>query len=239
MNEVVAEELAELALELHDQSSLHGCVQHVVEHAIAAVGCDCASLIFVHRSGRIETMASTDPVAEKIAQLLAKHGEGPALSLQAEPGSHLVVHDAANEPRWPQWSRDLVALGVHSVLSIRLATHASLIGALTLYAQPPLRFDKDDVEVASILARHVSVALANARREYAYVQEIETGKRIGQAQGMLMERFRLTPEQALELLSRYSQHRGIKLLDVARQLAACRDLPSDDIAGDLHDPDRT
>jgi GAF domain-containing protein len=225
MDELVAEELAELALELHDHSSLHACVEQVVEYAIAAVGSDSANLIFVHRSGRIETMVSTDAMAERIAQLLAKHGEGPALSLGAEPGSNIVIHDAANETRWPQLSQELVALGVHSVLSMRLATHASVIGALNLYAKQPLGFDRDDVAVASILARHASVALASARQQFAFAQQVDARKQIGQAQGMLMERFKLGPEEAFELLSRYSQRHRRKLLEVARELVATRDLP--------------
>jgi AmiR/NasT family two-component response regulator len=42
---------------------------------------------------------------------------------------------------------------------------------------------------------------------------------IGQAKGILMERHRLTPNQAFALLSERSQQVNRKLVDVARRLA--------------------
>ena len=171
-------------------------------------------------------MASTDAVAEEIGRVLVAHGEGPALALPEEPASHMVVHDAGSDPRWQRWAHALVDLGIHSALSTRLATRKTLIGALSLYAKRPLAFDNDDIAVAQILAQHASVALAATRHEYAMGQAIDARKRIGQAQGLLMERHGINADQAFAMLRRYSQAHRMKLNTVAQcVIDGKRDLP--------------
>jgi GAF domain-containing protein len=225
MDEAVAQEFANLAIELQDHRTLSEAVDQVVEFAITAVGCDSANLLFVHEGGRIQAMASTGTTAERIAQIVVEVGEGPALDLPAEPGSQIVVHDANAETRWPRWSRELVSLGVHSALCTRLATNASPIGALNLYASEPLAFSSNDVAAAHILAQHASVALAASRQQYVFAQEIDARKWIGRAQGILMERFGLNPDQAFELLRRYAKKHRMKLIETAQELVTGRELP--------------
>lgn len=225
MDASLAEEFGRLAIELHGRRSLDETIDQVVQYALTAVDCDFADVMFLHREKRIETVAATDALAEKAAQLQADLDEGPVLTLPPEPGDHIVVHDTTSDVRWPRWGAELATLGVRSVLSTRLASQHALIGALNLYAHEPLSFDGDDIAIAHILARHASVALATARKEYAVAQSIDARKRVGLAQGMLMERFGLDAEQSFELLRRYSQQHRLKLNEVARELIATRELP--------------
>ena len=225
MDASLAEEFGRLAIELHGRRSLDETIDQVVQYALTAVDCDFADVMFLHREKRIETVAATDALAEKAAQLQADLDEGPVLTLPPEPGDHVVVHDTTSDVRWPRWGAELATLGVRSVLSTRLASQHALIGALNLYAHEPLSFDGDDIAIAHILARHASVALATARKEYAVAQSIDARKRVGLAQGMLMERFGLDAEQSFELLRRYSQQHRLKLNEVARELIANRELP--------------
>ena len=51
-------------------------------------------------------------------------------------------------------------------------------------------------------------------------------RRIGQAQGILMERHGLDGDRAFEVLRRYSQDHNIKLRDVATHLSETRQLPT-------------
>lgn len=75
-----------------------------------------------------------------------------------------------------------------------------------------------------MIADHAAVAVANARTESTLWQAIEARKLVGQAQGILMERFDLTDEQAFAVLRRYSQDTNTKLREVARRLIATRNL---------------
>jgi AmiR/NasT family two-component response regulator len=75
-----------------------------------------------------------------------------------------------------------------------------------------------------VYADHAAVAVANARSESTLWQAIEARKLIGQAQGILMERFDLTDDQAFAVLRRYSQDNNVKLRDVAQRLIQTRKL---------------
>ena len=70
------------------------------------------------------------------------------------------------------------------------------------------------------------MALATARNEDSLRQAIDARHVIGQAQGILMERFDLNADQAFSVLRRYSQDRNLKLRAVAEEMIASRELPS-------------
>src|SRR5262245_41457970 len=125
MDASLAEEFGTLAIELHGRRSLSETVDQVVQYTLTAVDCDYA-VMFLLQGKQIETVAATDPVAEKAAQLQAEGDEGPLLALPPELGSHIVVHDTATEVRWPQWGNELKDLGIRSVLNVRLATRDSV-----------------------------------------------------------------------------------------------------------------
>ena len=54
---------------------------------------------------------------------------------------------------------------------------------------------------------------------------LATREIIGQAQGILMERDRLSPDQAFDILRRASQHLNLKLRDVAQNLVDTGERP--------------
>src|SRR5688572_18230115 len=53
---------------------------------------------------------------------------------------------------------------------------------------------------------------------------------IGQAQGILMERYKLTAEQAFAVLARVSQQTNVKLRDVAQHLVDTGEIPGPVVA---------
>jgi AmiR/NasT family two-component response regulator len=57
---------------------------------------------------------------------------------------------------------------------------------------------------------------------------LESREVIGQAKGILMERYRLTPDGAFELLARASQDTNVKLREVAAELCRTGALPGRD-----------
>ncbi|MGH3502101.1 MAG: GAF and ANTAR domain-containing protein [Nocardioidaceae bacterium] len=215
---------AEMALDLSDGAGEAETVDRVTEYALHSVGCDYAGVMLVHRHQHIEVAASTDPLVAKIEQLQLDFGEGPCMAAITQHDSFLV-NDTRTDDRWPQWAAQVATLGVRSVLSVRLFTRQTDLGSLNLFALQPDAFDHDDDAVAHILAQHASVALAAARQESTLWQAIDARKLIGQAQGILMERFDLTAEDAFSVLRRYSQDNNVKLREVAQRLLDTRQLP--------------
>jgi GAF domain-containing protein len=224
MRESIAEAFARIAVELHDQPDTDHTVQAVAEFAVDAVNADYVGVMLIHGGRRVEIAATTDPRVDKADQLQLELDEGPCLSA-IDAGANVLIPDTEAELRWPRWCREVSQLGMQSVLSIRLATDKSKVGALNLYANTTNRFSRaDDVAVARILAHHASVALDNARRQDSLRQAADARTVVGQAQGILMERFDLDADQAFAVLRRYSQSENIKLAEVAGTLIATRDL---------------
>ncbi len=212
-----AEELADLAIQLHDEPTVTHTVEMVLEFALKALACEYAGVILVHGRQRLETAAATDPLIEKLDLIQMETGEGPDLDVLVGPLG-VIVSDTHTESRWPNWADRIAAHGIRSFMSVRMYTCANTIGTLNLYDREPNRFSVEDQQVAHILARHAAVALAAARTTENLWKAVDARKLIGQAQGILMERYTLTPDQAFAVLMRYSQNRNIKLKDVAQGL---------------------
>ena len=227
MDQAYTEEFAHLALELHEQPGVPETIEVVLDFALRAVAADAASVLLLPRgrNSTIEVAGATSDLATIADRLQLECAEGPCLAITPEADS-AVVQDTLTDLRWPTWSRRVAhELGVRSVLSVRLHTTSKTIGALNLYDAQPDRFDRDDDAVAHVLARHASVALARSRQEASLWEAIDARKLIGQAQGILMERFGLDDEQAFAVLRRYSQDNNIKLRVVAERLISTRQLP--------------
>ena len=114
---------------------------------------------------------------------------------------------------------------MRSVLDVPMNVNDRTIDVLGLYSARPDAFAADDEAVAQILARHAAVALANARNEETFARAIDARKLVGQAMGILMERYQINGDQAFAILRRYSQDTNTKLRDVAQQLIENRALP--------------
>src|SRR5207237_5885763 len=104
-------------------------------------------------------------------------------------------------------------------------------GALNLYSKAAERYDEADEETAALFSEQAAVACANAEvywRTYSLTEHLrealESRDVIGQAKGILMARRGCTPDAAFEALRKVSQHRNIKLRQVAEQVVYRGDL---------------
>jgi GAF domain-containing protein len=221
-NVVDAGTFAQLAIELHDAPGVEETLEAVVQFALHAENCTYAGVTLAIR-GRTEIGAVTDPVVETLYRLQIETGEGPMLA--ALSGDTIAVPDVAADDRWPRWQSVAADAGIGSVLHVPMTASDRITGVLSLYNTRPKAFTIDDEAIAHILARHASVAVATARHEVAMVHAVDARKLVGQAMGMLMERFDMNADQAFAALRRYSQDTNTKLRDVAQQLVETRKLP--------------
>ncbi|NEA34434.1 GAF and ANTAR domain-containing protein [Streptomyces sp. SID13031] len=219
---VAAGEVARWA-ELHDAAGITETVGRVQDSVLRIVGGDCAGVILVHR-GRLSSVGAVDLRAERADQLQVEYGEGPSVPLSRAQGS-VLVPDTAADQRWPRWSRQVAELGLRSMLTVPLATTSSAVGAITVYAAAPNQFSAGDAAAALLLARHAAVAVVGVQEIADLARAIEARHLIGQAQGVLMERFEIDADQAFAVLRRYSQDGNVKLRVVAARLVASRKLP--------------
>jgi anti-anti-sigma factor len=129
----------------------------------------------------------------------------------------VVVDDLREDPRWPDLAAGAAVLGVRSVLCLRLGT-ARPIGTLTVYSSRPAAFSPAAQRLGQILAAVGSITLPAARRHHDLARALATRDVIGQAKGILMERHKITADQAFGVLQRASCVSNTKLRSVAERL---------------------
>ena len=215
---------AERARQLADKGGLEPALEVIVELALETTGCDFASVTLVHADGSVETAACSHDIVAQADSLQYSLGEGPCLTA-AETNGIYLIQDAEVDNRWPRWGPAVAELGLRSVLSIHLFTDSLMLGALNLYAKALHNYSADEVVTARVVAAHASVALARLRGEQDLWKAVDARHLVGQAQGILMERFSITSEQAFSVLRRYSQDHNIKLHDIAGRLVTTGQLP--------------
>lgn len=218
-------DLAEIARSMQGERSTGAAMHRAVEAARAVItGCEIGAVSIVTATG-ITTPVLTHPHARAIDEWQYELGEGPCLDALRHQD---VVHssDLASDPRWPRWGPRVAAeLGMRSMMSHRLFSGAGTLGALNLYGAAPAAFTTDDLHHGTILAAHVGVALAATQDTANLTLALDTRTVIGQATGLLMERFGLSPDQAFAALARISQAENTKLRTVAEHLVRTRALP--------------
>ena len=212
-----------MALRLHDEKTMEGTLEKVLEFAVRELDCSYAGVILVHAKGQIETIAASDPIVGEVDQVQLACGRGPDLEVVGDLRG-VVVADTTSDGRWPEWAQELAGSGVRSMLGARLYTESQTIGSLNFYDVRLGHFSDDDLDVAHVLARHAAVAFDSARDHDNLWQAIESRHLIGMAQGVLMERFAIDADEAFAVLRRYSQDGNVKLHTVAERVVADRRL---------------
>ncbi|CAA9319049.1 MAG: ANTAR domain protein with unknown sensor [uncultured Nocardioidaceae bacterium] len=223
----LAAALADLALRLAEAPTLAETERRVVEHAVRLVGGDHAGLHVLRGRRGVELSTATDEALLRrlVTDAAGGAATGPEVAVLGEDDL-VVVGDTALDRRWPEWSARAGGAGVRSALAVRVATLGPVHGSLVVTAASVSAFAAPGtVERARLLAVHAATALVAAQQQENLWQAVDARKLIGQAQGMLMERFDLDTEQAFAVLLRYSQDHNRKLRSVAEQLVDERALP--------------
>jgi GAF domain-containing protein len=218
-------QLAEAARELASEGSKRDTLDKAVQMSTEIIeACELAGISVVHPEG-IDTPTATHEELRRIDQWQYEIGEGPCLEALRQEDV-ITSGDLANDDRWPKWGQQIAReLGVQSSLSYRLFTTGRSLGALNLFSRRTNAFTDEDVLDGLALAAHVAVALAAAMKEDQLLHGLRTRTTIGQAQGILMERFDIDADHAFDVLRRVSSQSNRKLRDVAAELVQSRRTP--------------
>jgi GAF domain-containing protein len=216
--EPLAVALAGMARDLLTQQTVQQTLDRIVEHAVTLVdGCEFAGILTVE-SGRPRTLAATHDVARESDRLQVEVGEGPCLDATLLDERVFRIDDLATEERWPRYVPKARELGIGSSMGFLLYTRDHNLGALTVYGSRPNAFAERSEHVGWLLASHAAVAFASARSDAQLQQAIASRQEIGEALGIVMERYKLTDERAFAFLQRLSSHRNVKLRLVAQEI---------------------
>jgi GAF domain-containing protein len=184
-------------------------------------GVDVAGVLLVGKGGTHETLAPTSDVMFKLDNLQMTTGEGPCLQAALD---EIVIRtdDFDNEPRFPHYAPKVVELGFRSALSFKLYTADRTAGALNLFGYQPKLWDTEAETVGMVLAAHAASAILASRDGDQLHSALSTRDRIGQAKGIIMERFKIDDVRAFAMLRQVSQDTNTKLIDVAQRVIDTR-----------------
>lgn len=216
--DVLARRLGELARSLQQETEPDEILAKMVRSAVELIpGVDEGSISVVHDRQKIGSRAPTSDLAAHIDALQNDTGQGPCLDAMYE---HQTIHvaDMASEPRWPEFAHRAAAAGVGSMLCFQLWVEGDNLGALNLYADQAHAFTSESVHTGLLVAAHAAVAFAEALEVDQLNEALSTRDIIGQAKGVLIERYKITGEQAFMILDRASSEANIKLSSVAEHL---------------------
>jgi GAF domain-containing protein len=219
-------QLAQASRDLHAEPD----TQHTMERSVSLAtelihNCHYAGISIVHRNRPIDTPAATDELVRRGDELQYTFGEGPCLDAIWHYDT-VISADLAEEDRWTRWAPHVAAeLKFRSMLCLRLFTSTELVGGLNLYSKEIDAFDEDDAYTGTYLAAQVAVAVAETQQSEGLRIAALNRTIIGQAQGILMERYKIDAEEAFKVMRRVSQDNNIKVIRVADELVRTRRTP--------------
>ncbi|GEL97472.1 GAF and ANTAR domain-containing protein [Cellulomonas terrae] len=213
--------IAELQDLLLETPALQEFVEGVAVAAAHHFGPATSATVSMQRHGRPNTVAASDTRTAECDQVEYDADSGPCLDA-LRGGTVVTSDDLAVEHRWSAWLVAARDRGFASVLAIPRTVRPGVEIALNLYAREPGAWDGPVLAVAHLYADEI------ARAMHLYLRgtdqaELNADLRaailsrsvIDQAIGVIMAQNRCTEDRAIEMLRAASQHRNVKLRDVA------------------------
>jgi len=221
----LARELCDFARVLQQFDDPDATLVAIVGAAVRLIpGCDEGSVSVVLGRRKVTSLAPSGLLPQVVDAIQEETQQGPCTDAAYE--QHTVrVSDMANEPRWPLFTARALEAGAASMLSFQLYVEGDNLGALNLFSRTAGSFTDHSEHVGLMVASHAAIAYAAALKLAKMCQTVETRQFIGQAQGILMERHKITGDQSFELMRKGSQDSNLKLREIADGLILSGELP--------------
>jgi len=210
--------MADLARSWTVPTDLNSTLCSVTQAAVELIpGADSADILTTAGRRKYESHAATSALPANLDRLQARFGEGPCVDAAVD-GFVTRSDDLTVEERWPRFTPPALRAGVYSIVSFRLYTRATVSGALNVLATTAHAFDDESVTIGEVLAAHAAIAITAGQRESQWRSALVSRDLIGQAKGMLMERFSVGAVQAFTMLVTLSQDSNTPVAKVAERI---------------------
>jgi GAF domain-containing protein len=214
----IAHALTEASKLMNTPPTLDETLDAITRSALLTVpGFDHVGISITHRDGTIETKSATDQLVWELDQVQYALREGPCYD--SIRGSQVtVVENARHDQRWPRYMPEAVKRGLRAQLAVGLYSDDDSLGGLNLYSTESDHVDEDARGIAELFAAQAAIALGRSCQELQLNEALHSRKAIGQAIGLVMERYQMDEDRALQFLIRASSTSNLKLRDVAVEL---------------------
>lgn len=213
--------IAEIVQELYGRDDVDSdtVIAELAEHAALQIpGAQYAGVTITRNGKHIDTPAATHKWPILLDEIQQRHRQGPCLSAAWDEKT-VHVRDLKTDERFPLYARDVLAeTPIRSVMSFQMWIAGETMGALNVFAETANVFDDTTKAIGLVFAAHSSVAWNAARRDEQFKKALSSRDLIGQAKGMLMERYGVDALQAFDLLRKLSQDSNTPLIQIAADL---------------------
>jgi transcriptional regulator with GAF, ATPase, and Fis domain len=196
-------------------------IAELAEHATVEIpGAQYAGVTVTRNAKHIDTPAATHHWPLLLDKIQQRYREGPCLTAAWDEKT-IHVANLETEERFPLFAREALAeTPIRTIMAFQLFVADETMGALNVYAETANTFSPESRDIGLIFAAHLSVAWNAARRDEQFKKALASRDLIGQAKGMLMERYGVSAVQAFELLRKLSQDSNVPLIQIATDLVA-------------------
>ncbi|OBB96480.1 GAF and ANTAR domain-containing protein [Mycobacterium sp. 852002-40037_SCH5390672] len=216
-DEVLSSTMRELTASFAEPNAVGDALGRLTTAAVELMaGVDYADVLLVE-DGQYRSLEPTSPIMTQLDTAQCELQEGPCLEA-ASVDAVIRSPDIRNDPRWPRFGAAAAEAGVHRVLSYQLYTYSKGSGALNLFSRGTGTFDPEVETIGAMLATHAAALIISANREHQFQSALTSRDVIGQAKGIIMERFHVDAVRAFELLTRLSQDRNAPVRQIAQEL---------------------
>lgn len=204
----------EMRRESHDTEA---ALRSMTKFAVDAIpGAEYATVTLV-ANGTIETPVMVGDLGGQADNLQRDLGEGPCIRA-AVSDLTVWIDDMRTETRWPNFAAAAADLGIRSMACFYLYIDGDDSAALNLHSTEPAAFTAEARQLGELFAAHAATAFGAIQEKQQLRAALGSRDIIGQAKGMIMERYRLDADEAFALLARLSQDTNTKLVEVATQI---------------------
>lgn len=216
--------MSALAANFAGHTELEPILETVSAQAVRLIAeVDFADILLIDEDGH-RSMAPTAPLTVKLDTIQVELAQGPCLeAITSEPLVHAV--DFHSESRWPEFSAAAIEHGIQSMMSFHLYTYPDKTrgaitgrGALNLFSRNVGPFSLADQAVGAMLATHAAAALIAANRQVQFESALHSRDVLGQAKGILMERFKVDAVRAFDLMVKLSQDTNTPVRIIAQRI---------------------
>jgi GAF domain-containing protein len=215
--------LAEAARRWHAQPEESALAESVLDDVVSLLPPRAGAAVTLLEPAGDPRTAGTTGVALDLEALQHRVHQGPAVDALA--GSIVASGDLGGEPRWPLVVPEAVGRGVRSLLCLPMDTGRQVVGVLSVYCASPSDGRRLDRGLLDAVATHAALAVQQVHQVVQLTAALVNRDVVGQAKGMLMERYGLSADAAFGLLVRAARdtHRAVR--DVAARLTVTGEAP--------------
>jgi GAF domain-containing protein len=216
---VFAQSIAAAARSLNQSQSVDETLRTITTVMANSVpGFDQIGITTIDKAGRTTTRAHIGKLVHQLDDIQYGLQEGPCVDTLKGDEMVAAPHIAV-DIRWPNYVPEAVALGVQSQLALRLHLgDGSTLGGVNMYSTVSPEVTENARALAGIFAAHSAIALGHVQERAQFSEALQSRKVLGQAIGILMQRYDMNEDRAFAFLVRASNHGNIKLRAVAQEL---------------------